>query len=167
MQEYQRISGPCVHLTANRCHTCGMAGGTSLTRATVEYALRRAAEEGHDLEAELVRVKITKNGTGVAARCSCGWQSTPKTKRVKAFSAGFQHIGEVLGDVMFDAVAGGGGASPSGPERQVDATEERLPGGEGEPSSRTGGHAMVAETDLSGVTSDSLLGEPLPVRAHG
>jgi hypothetical protein len=124
-----------VYLSEDRCHTVGMGSGQRWTRERLQDALVRAAAEGHELQPELVRVKVTKNGYGRAARCSCGWQSTPKTKPIKAFSAGWFHIGEVLGDALYEDWAGGVGASPDVPERSTVPTEEGAVSGEGEPSS--------------------------------
>lgn len=124
-----------VVLSADRCHTVGVSGDRSWSKAKLEAALARAAKEGHELVVDLERVKITKHGYGYAVRCTCGWQSTPTTKRIKAFSKGWIHVGDVLGEALYDDWAGGVGASPDRPERLGDGAERSRPGGEGEPSS--------------------------------
>lgn len=124
-----------VYLSGDRCQTEWVSGDKRWTRAMLEAAIARAAKEGHDLEVDLQRVKITKTGYGYAVRCSCGWQSTPKTKPVRAFYAGTVHVGEVLGESFYDEWAGGVGASPDVPERSTDPTKEGPVSGEGEPSS--------------------------------
>lgn len=132
-------------LSTVRCQTDDVHP-RQLTRAAVEAALARAAKEGHALGSELVPVKVSKHGIGRASVCSCGWQSTPKTKPIKAFSAGFVHIGEVLGDALYDDWAGGEGASPFVPERQGDEAERSRPGGEGEPASTSGLQESATKT---------------------
>jgi len=72
-----------------------------LTRAFVVAAIKEAAEAGHDLEL-LSGVKVSANRTGYGTRCTCGWASTPKSKRIKAFTAAFMHIGESIGDARFE-----------------------------------------------------------------
>lgn len=59
--------------------------------------IERAAEIGHKLDDEPARVKVSGSKMGQAARCSCGWQGTPKSKRFPAYREGFAHLGDVLG----------------------------------------------------------------------
>jgi hypothetical protein len=109
-----------------------------LTRPFVEASLVKAASIGHELGDSLDPAKISKNLIGYSAACSCGWVSTPKAKRIKAFAAGFVHIGEVLADDRWPSSdAGGVGASPDRPERLDEPRNEDRPGGEGESASLT------------------------------
>lgn len=133
-------------LTDGRCQTEDMAG---LSRSIILAALERAAAAGHVLDDDFTRARNTKHGTGVVLRCSCGWETTPQTKRARAIHRSMVHIGEVVGEQLVTftgSVAGGVGASPDVPERSDDPTEEGQATGEGEPSSRSqpGTRATVA-----------------------
>jgi hypothetical protein len=59
--------------------------------------IESAAQLGHKLEDEPARVKVSGSKMGQAARCSCGWQGHPKSKRFAAYREGFGHLGDVLG----------------------------------------------------------------------
>jgi hypothetical protein len=116
-----------------------------LTRPFVEESLVKAASIGHALGDSLDPAKISKNLIGYSSACSCGWVSTPKSKRIKAFAAGFVHIGEVLADDRWPSSdVGGVGASPDRPERLGDEAKRSSPGGEGESSSLPGGSDRAA-----------------------
>lgn len=107
-----------------------------MTREYVEAALVKAAAAGHVLQEDLERTKLSRTQYGGAMRCSCGWRSEPDRKPMRAFVAGFVHIGQVIGeDVIQPPDTWGVGASPDRPERLDDATKEPREGGEGEPSS--------------------------------
>lgn len=56
-----------------------------------------AAALGHDVN-ELVMIRRGTSGTnhGTVARCSCGWQSTPRGKKVTAALCGHWHALEVV-----------------------------------------------------------------------
>ena len=70
-----------------------------LADATREKMLRdiaRAAAAGHDAN----RLETTRKGTpgvqhGTRAICSCGWESTPRARKVLAASAAYYHVLEV------------------------------------------------------------------------
>jgi hypothetical protein len=131
------FSGASVSLTELRCQTEDVAG-TGLTRAAVEAAIARAAAAGHVLEDELVSVPMTKTIRGYASRCSCGWQSSRQSKKIRAFRLGFVHLGECIGEDVMGSTGGGvGGLSPDRPERSTTGAKRRSVSGEGEPSSHT------------------------------
>jgi hypothetical protein len=123
-----------VVLTADRCQTEDVA---SPTRALLEVAIYKASQLGHTLQPEFRPSKVSKSTVGVVVACSCGWETTPQSKRARALHRAMVHLGEVLGEelVTFHGkIAGVSGETPDRPERMDDGAERRSPGGEGEPS---------------------------------
>lgn len=53
---------------------------------------------GHDINQPFAQVKVSGSKLGIAAVCSCGWISTPSTKRIGAIVKGMAHVGTVIGE---------------------------------------------------------------------
>lgn len=109
-------------LTEDRCQTEDVAD-SRLTRTAVEAALARAAAAGHVLDDDFSSARVTKHGTGIVLRCSCGWETTPQSKRARALHRAMVHIGEVVGETLVTfrgKVAGVSGETPDVPERIED-----------------------------------------------
>lgn len=122
-------------LTELRCQTEDM-GSRAVMRTAIESQIELAAKLGHELAPDLERVQVTKNGWGIAARCSCGWLGHPKSKRIKAFHEGYVHLGECIGEYLMGPIDGGvGGRSPDRAERLARVAERSAITGEVEPAS--------------------------------
>lgn len=73
-----------------------------------QAVIARAAQAGHQLPEEMERVRVSKNGYGLRATCSCGWVGTNKSKRFRAWLDGFMHLGEAIGIDVRESLTGGG-----------------------------------------------------------
>lgn len=67
-------------------------------RAQLLEQIAAARQLGHDVDLELLRVPVSKNLSGVASQCTCGWRSSPKSKPIKAIGAAMVHVGMVVGE---------------------------------------------------------------------
>lgn len=64
--------------------------------ADMHDRFRRAESLGHSGLRDFTRVKVSGHMYGYGVVCSCGWESTPSSKPIKAAVKAYWHVLEVL-----------------------------------------------------------------------